>query len=177
MTIGLIGRSAGRLLVPFIFIFGFYIVVHGHLTPGGGFQGGAVIATGVALILVCYYYRECMERFIPVKSFKLIESAGLMLFICTALAGLVVASGFLFNWLNASGGLFGHAVAYGINPGDLYTAGIIPVLNFAIGIEVFGALSAVLMFMFAGLKEPTQEEDDAESSVLNIDTDKKGGRK
>ncbi|HJJ38177.1 MAG TPA: Na(+)/H(+) antiporter subunit B [Methanocorpusculum sp.] len=177
MTIGLIGRSAGRLLVPFIFIFGFYIVVHGHLTPGGGFQGGAVIATGVALILVCYYYRECMERFIPVKSFKLIESAGLMLFICTALAGLVAASGFLFNWLNASGGLFGHAVAYGINPGDLYTAGIIPVLNFAIGIEVFGALSAVLMFMFAGLKEPTQEEDDAESSVLNIDTDKKGGRK
>ena len=177
MTIGLIGRSAGRLLVPFIFIFGFYIVVHGHLTPGGGFQGGAVIATGVALILVCYYYRECMERVIPVKSFKLIESAGLMLFICTALAGLVAASGFLFNWLNASGGLFGHAVAYGINPGDLYTAGIIPVLNFAIGIEVFGALSAVLMFMFAGLKEPTQEEDDAESSVLNIDTDKKGGRK
>lgn len=177
MTIGLIGRSAGRLLVPFIFIFGFYIVVHGHLTPGGGFQGGAVIATGVALILVCYYYRECMERFIPVKSFKLVESAGLMLFICTALAGLVAASGFLFNWLNASGGLFGHAVAYGINPGDLYTAGIIPVLNFAIGIEVFGALSAVLMFMFAGLKEPTQEEDDAESSVLNIDTDKKGGRK
>lgn len=177
MTIGLIGRSAGRLLVPFIFIFGFYIVVHGHLTPGGGFQGGAVIATGVALILVCYYYRECMERFIPVKSFKLIESAGLMLFICTALAGLVAASGFLFNWLNASGGLFGHAVAYGINPGDLYTAGIIPVLNFAIGIEVFGALSAVLMFMFAGLKEPTQEEDDAESSVRNIETDKKGGRK
>lgn len=177
MTIGLIGRGAGRLLVPFIFIFGFYIVVHGHLTPGGGFQGGAVIATGVALILVCYYYRECMERFIPVKSFKLIESAGLMLFICTALAGLVAASGFLFNWLNASGGLFGHAVAYGINPGDLYTAGIIPVLNFAIGIEVFGALSAVLMFMFAGLKEPTQEEDDAESSVRNIDTDKKGGRK
>ena len=177
MTIGLIVKTAGRLLVPFIFIFGFYIVAHGHLTPGGGFQGGAVIATGVALILVCYYYRECMERFIPVKSFKLIESAGLMLFICTALAGLVAASGFLFNWLNASGGLFGHAVAYGINPGDLYTAGIIPVLNFAIGIEVFGALSAVLMFMFAGLKEPTQEEDDAESSVLNIDTDKKGGRK
>ncbi|MEA5037258.1 hypothetical protein SDC9_32720 [bioreactor metagenome] len=177
MTIGLIGRSAGRLLVPFIFIFGFYIVSHGHLTPGGGFQGGAVIATGVALILVCYYYRECMEKFIPVTSFKLVESAGLMLFICTALAGLVAASGFLFNWLNASGGLFGNPVAYGINPGDLFTAGIIPVLNFAIGIEVFGALSAILMFMFAGLKETTQKEDDAQLTVQNMDMGKKGGRK
>ncbi len=177
MTIGLIVRTAGRLLVPFIFIFGFYIVAHGHLTPGGGFQGGAVIATGVALILVCYYYRECMEKFIPVTSFKLVESAGLILFICTALAGLVVASGFLFNWLNATEGLFGDAVVYGINPGNLYTAGIIPVLNFAIGIEVFGALSAVLMFMFAGLKETTSEEDDAEKSLHHTNTGKKGGRK
>ncbi len=177
MTIGLIVRTAGRLLVPFIFIFGFYIVAHGHLTPGGGFQGGAVIATGVALILVCYYYRECMETFIPVTSFKLVESVGLMLFICTALAGLVVASGFLFNWLNATGGLFGDAVVYGINPGNLYTAGIIPVLNFAIGIDVFGALSAVLMFMFAGLKETTSEEDDAETSLHHMNTGKKGGRK
>jgi len=177
MTIGLIARTAGRLIVPFIFIFGFYIVTHGHLTPGGGFQGGAVIATGVALLLVCYYYRECMEKFIPVSSFKLVESAGLILFICTALAGLVVASGFLVNWLNATGGLFGHAVAYGVNPGDLYTAGIIPVLNFAIGIEVFGALSAVLLYMFAGLKETTQEEDDAPASTPALVKGKKGGRK
>lgn len=176
MTIGLIGRSAGRLLVPFIFIFGFYIVVHGHLTPGGGFQGGAVIATGVALLLVCYYYRECMEKFTAVTSFKLIESAGLMLFICTALAGLSAASVFLFNWLNASGGLFGNPVAYGINPGDLFTAGIIPVLNFAIGIEVFGALAAVLMFMFAGLKETTQQEDDEKASAPHMNKGKKGER-
>lgn len=177
MTIGLIVRSAGRLIVPFIFIFGFYIVTHGHLTPGGGFQGGAVIATGVALLLVCYYYRECMEKFIPVSSFKLVESAGLILFICTALAGLVAASGFLFNWLNATGGLFGHAVEYGVNAGDLFTAGIIPVLNFAIGIEVFGALSVVLMYMFAGLRETTQEEDDAPTPIPSLTKGKKGGRK
>ncbi|HJK37373.1 MAG TPA: sodium:proton antiporter, partial [Methanocorpusculum sp.] len=132
------------------------------LSPGGGFQGGAVIATGVALVLVCYYYKECMERFIEAKDFKLIESAGLILFICTALAGLVLASSFFFNWLNASGGLFGNPVEYGVNAGDLFTAGIIPVLNFAVGIEVFGGLSVVLLYMFAGLKETTKEEDEAE---------------
>lgn len=162
MVTGLIGRSAGRLLVPFIFIFGLYIVAHGHLSPGGGFQGGAVIATGVALVLVCYYYRECMDHFIGADNFKLIESAGLILFITTALAGLVLASGFFFNWLNGSGGLFGNPVAYGINSGDLFTAGMIPVMNFAVGIEVFGGLAVVLLYMFAGLKETTHEEDEAE---------------
>ncbi|MDU9377122.1 hypothetical protein McpSp1_17680 [Methanocorpusculaceae archaeon Sp1] len=163
MVTGLIGRSAGRLLIPFIFIFGFYVVAHGHISPGGGFQGGAVIATGVALVLVCYYYRECMENFIEAKNFKLIESAGLILFICTALAGLVLASSFFFNWLNASGGLFGNPVEYGVNAGDLFTAGIIPVLNFAVGIEVFGGLSVVLLYMFAGLKESLNEEDETET--------------
>ncbi|MDV0443527.1 Na(+)/H(+) antiporter subunit B [Methanorbis rubei] len=163
MVTGLIGRSAGRLLIPFIFIFGFYVVAHGHISPGGGFQGGAVIATGVALVLVCYYYRECMENFIEAKNFKLIESAGLILFICTALAGLVLASSFFFNWLNASGGLFGNPVEYGVNAGDLFTAGIIPVLNFAVGIEVFGGLSVVLLYMFAGLKESSAKEDESET--------------
>jgi multicomponent Na+:H+ antiporter subunit B len=160
MADGMIGRSAGRLLVPFIFIFGFYIVSHGHLSPGGGFQGGAVIATGVALLLVCYHYQECARNYIAAKNFKLIEAAGLLLFICTALAGLAIASGFFFNWLNHSGGFFGNPVAYGVNGGDLYTGGIIPILNFAVGIEVFGALSVILLYMFAGLKETTKEEDE-----------------
>ena len=162
MVTGLIGRCAGRLLVPFIFIFGFYIVAHGHLSPGGGFQGGAVIATGVALVLVCYYYRECMEHFIEAKNFKLIESAGLIFFICTALAGLVLASSFFFNWLNASGGLFGNPVAHGINAGDLFTAGTIPLMNFAVGLEVFAGLSVVMLYMFAGLKETMQKDEDDE---------------
>ncbi|MDO5845330.1 MAG: Na(+)/H(+) antiporter subunit B [Methanocorpusculum sp.] len=157
MTASIVSRSAGRLLIPFIFIFGFYVVVHGHLTPGGGFQGGAVIATGVALLLVCYCYRDCMNKFIPVENFKLIEAAGLILFICTALSGLVLASSFIMNWAAAP-------VPYGVNPGDIMTAGIIPVLNFAVGIEVFGALSIVVLYMFSGLRETTQAEDDAEEA-------------
>lgn len=164
MSLGLIGKTAGRLLLPFIFIFGFYTIVHGHLTPGGGFQGGAVIASGTALIFVCYYYREAVEnsKFISLKNLKLVEAAGLILFICTALAGIVMASGFLVNWANAGGLIFGHAVALGANAGDILTAGIIPVLNFAIGIEVFGALSVVILCMMAGLREPTSEQDKME---------------
>ncbi|MCQ2376450.1 MAG: hypothetical protein MJ006_00410, partial [Methanocorpusculum sp.] len=140
---------------------GFYVVVHGHLSPGGGFQGGAIVATGVALLVASFALAEG-EAFLPsVKNIKLFESAGLILFICTALAGIAVASGFLVNWLNGAGGLFGNAVAYGITSGDIWTGGVIPILNIAIGFEVFGALSVVVLYMFKGLRETTQAEDDA----------------
>ncbi|HJJ32330.1 MAG TPA: sodium:proton antiporter [Methanocorpusculum sp.] len=159
MPSGPIAKVAARLLVPIIFIFGFYVVMHGHLSPGGGFQGGAVIATGVALLLIAFTTVQA-EEFLPsVNNIKLFESAGLILFICTALAGIVLASGFLVNWLNGAGGLFGNAVAYGITAGDIWTGGVIPVLNFAIGIEVFGALSVVLLYMFKGLREKKDDEE------------------
>ena len=45
------GHIAG-LMYPFCLVFGLYVVLHGHLTPGGGFQGGAVMATGAALMVV-----------------------------------------------------------------------------------------------------------------------------
>jgi multicomponent Na+:H+ antiporter subunit B len=159
MVAGLIERTAGRLLVPFIFIFGFYIVIHGHLSPGGGFQGGAVIATGIALLLACYSYRECVGNYLDAMNFKLIESAGLILFICIAFIGLFLASSFFFNWLNAYGGLFGNPVAYGINAGDLFSSGTIPLMNFAVGIEVFAGLSVVMLYMFSGLKEVLSDDE------------------
>lgn len=166
MSSGPIAKAASRLLIPLIFIFGFYVVVHGHLSPGGGFQGGAIVATGIALLVASFALAEG-QSFIPsIKNIKLFESAGLILFVCTALAGIVAASGFLVNWLNGSGGLFGNPVEYGIVAGDLWTGGIIPVLNIAIGFEVFGALSVVVLYMFKGLRETTQAEDDAADAKM-----------
>ncbi|PKP54943.1 sodium:proton antiporter, partial [Candidatus Atribacteria bacterium HGW-Atribacteria-1] len=45
-------RTVTNFVYGFIIIFGFYIIVHGHLTPGGGFQGGAVVGSAFALLLV-----------------------------------------------------------------------------------------------------------------------------
>ena len=47
-------RVAGRILFPLIILLGVYVFVHGHLTPGGGFQGGVIIATGFLLLLLAY---------------------------------------------------------------------------------------------------------------------------
>jgi len=67
-----------RLLFPLILIFGTYIFVHGHLTPGGGFQGGAIIASGFLLI-----YLGCRERRINRIASNLAESLGGLIFVVT----------------------------------------------------------------------------------------------
>ena len=55
-------RTTADLFFPFCLVFGLYVVVHGHLTPGGGFQGGAVMATGTALLLVARAYDDVTGR-------------------------------------------------------------------------------------------------------------------
>ena len=47
-------KTITNIAFPFIIIYGLYIIAHGHLTPGGGFQGGAVVASGLAMIVVAY---------------------------------------------------------------------------------------------------------------------------
>ena len=55
-------RTTADIFYPFCLAFGLYVVIHGHLTPGGGFQGGAVMATGAALLLVARAYEDIIER-------------------------------------------------------------------------------------------------------------------
>jgi energy-converting hydrogenase B subunit I len=152
MNMSKIVRTAAGLFFPFILVFGFYIVMHGHLTPGGGFQGGAVIATAFVLLIVASSYTESL-RHIRIGSLHTTETLGLLLFIITAVVALAFGVTFFGNWLVNTGSLFGMPVAFGPNPGDLDTAGVIPIMNIAVGIEVLGALSVIVLHMLSGTKE------------------------
>ena len=116
-----------RLLFPLILIFGTYIFIHGHLTPGGGFQGGAIIASGFLLI-----YLGCRERRISQKASKLAESLGGLVFVIIGLLGLVFGGYFLLNFLPK-----GTANA-------LFSAGIIPIIYIAIGFKVGSELASII---------------------------------
>ena len=143
-------RTAADIIYPFILIFGLYVVAHGHLTPGGGFQGGAVIATGGALVIVAYNYKEVTE-WLSGKVLMGQEVIGLVGFIGVALLALAFGQVFFFNYLNASGSLFGIPVPYGINAGELNTGGFVPLMNFSVGCEVWGGLTLVILYMLSGL--------------------------
>ena len=116
-----------RLLFPLILVFGSYIFIHGHLTPGGGFQGGAIIASGFLLI-----YLGCRERRISRIASNLVESLGGLVFVIIGLLGLVFGGYFLLNFLPKG------------TVNALFSAGIIPIIYIAIGFKVGSELASII---------------------------------
>ncbi len=132
-------RAMTKPLYPFIIIFGAYLVVHGHLTPGGGFQGGAVVASAIAFLVVAYGGTHIYRK----GSLTGLESTGLIVFISLAFLGMGVA--FFYNFLANGGIIFGESIARGPNPGYFNTGGVIPIMNMAVGLEVIGGLGVIIL--------------------------------
>ncbi len=151
MQMSKIVRTGAVILYPFIIIFGLYVILHGHLTPGGGFQGGAVVATAAALLLVSFS-RGDVRGMVRKAILAVQESAGLLLFCGAGILGLLAGLPFFANVLANSGLLFGMPVVPGPNPGDLDTAGVIPIMNIAVGVEVWGGLAIILYYMLSGIR-------------------------
>ena len=115
------------LLFPLILVFGSYIFIYGHLTPGGGFQGGAVIASGFLLI-----YLGCREKRISRIASDITESLGGLTFLVIGLLGLVFGSHFLSNFLPKG------------TANELFSAGVIPIIYIAIGFKVGAELAGII---------------------------------
>ena len=147
-------RAVARLVTPVILLFGLYIIMHGHITPGGGFQGGAVFASGVALLIVAFGAGR-VERFLKEHHLSVLESSGGVLFIGLAFAGLATA--FFYNFLVGSP-IFGHVPAFGSTEGDIWTAGTIPLMNVAVGMKVIAGLSAIMLAMAVASSKPGEDE-------------------
>lgn len=120
-------RVGSRILVAAILVTSIYIFLHGHLTPGGGFPGGAMIASSILLL----YLAD--DRFRSnIKGFKILEGVAGSLFVIIGLLGLVLATYFLENFL-----------PQGI-VGDLLSAGIIPVIYILIGLKVGSEIAGII---------------------------------
>jgi multicomponent Na+:H+ antiporter subunit B len=137
-------KLAGYLLLPVTILLGLDIVVHGHLTPGGGFQGGVVLATGWHLLYLSGSYRA-LARLRPLDWCEYAEAAATGLYVVTGLVGLLVGGTFLANVLPL--GEFG----------SLLSAGTVPVLSVLVGIEVAAGLVVLLSRFFVhGLEEEAE---------------------
>ncbi len=131
----LIMRTETKLLFPMIILFGAYIFIHGHLTPGGGFPGGVVIASAFLLMFLSHEKWEAKEKYT-----KITEALAGMTYVVIGLIGLYVAGSFLENFLPK-----------GV-PGNLFSAGIIPLIYTAIGFKVGSELTGLLQ----NLRETTE---------------------
>lgn len=147
--LSIIVRTICDIFAWFLAVFGAYVIIHGHLSPGGGFQGGAVVATFMALLLVSHGGKKLLS-FVKPGLYSWAETTGLLLFIGTGFAGLTTA--FFYNFLAGEGGLFGAVVPLGANSGILNSSGTIAVMNMAVGLEVIGGLSLIVLYMFKGIR-------------------------
>lgn len=120
-------RLTGTAFLPVTLLVGCYVIAHGHLTPGGGFQGGVVLATGMHLAYLAGDYRV-LERLRPSSLLDIAESGAVAGYLAVGLIGLGLTGSFLANWVPL--GTFGN----------LLSAGTVPVLNGLVGIEVGAAL-------------------------------------
>ena len=120
-------RTGCRVLFPLILVFGSYVLIHGHLTPGGGFQGGAIVASAFVLI-----YLGCREKRINDKTSTVLESLGGVTFVVVGLIGLAVGGYFLLNFMPKG------------QPYSLLSAGVIPVIYIAIGFKVGSELTGII---------------------------------
>jgi len=136
-------RTISNQLILFVLVFGLYIIMHGHVTPGGGFQGGAVIASGVVMMIVAFGSGE-IKKSLRESHLSVIESGGALIFIGMAFAGMGTV--FFYNFLVGTS-VFGGIPPTGPNPGHVWTGGVIPIMNFGVGLKVIAGLSAIVLAM------------------------------
>ncbi len=116
-------QTITRVLVPIIFIFGIYVILFGHLGPGGGFSGGAIIGAGLILYLESFGF-EKIGKFFTLKTYRAISITGLL---CYAISKA-------YSFYTGANGIH-SIIPLGI-PGHILSSGLILVLNICVGAVV-----------------------------------------
>lgn len=119
----LIVKTVTRVMVWMMLLYGMYLILHGHLTPGGGFGGGVIIALAFLCIFLAYG-RSYTEEWLQIRLLHHAESGAILLFLIVGILGFAFGGAFLANFLS-------HGTLF-----NLVSAGTIPVLNILIGVKV-----------------------------------------
>ena len=142
MTI--IVKKTTQLIAGMIFLYGIYVIVHGHLTPGGGFAGGVIIAGSLILVTLSYggdFFKLIKEE----SGTTIIESLATILVICLATSGFLFGTKIFFNNFLPKG-IVGHLVS----------AGVLPLYNIFVGTEVAASIFIIFLSLII-FKEESQE--------------------
>jgi multicomponent Na+:H+ antiporter subunit B len=127
----LIVKTVVRFAIGIIFVFGWYIIVYGHLTPGGGFAGGTILACGY-VILTLAFGKELALRKMSDMAASITDNTCALLFVTIPLIGF------------AFGYFFLNFVPHG-TPFHLVSAGFIPLYNILIGLKVTSSIFAIFL--------------------------------
>lgn len=130
-------RMIVLILIPFIFVFGIYVVFNGHLSPGGGFSGGAILGAGLSLYAAAFGAKT-VRKFFSFKTFTKLSGVALLFY--------ALAKGYAFM-MGASGKHTGIPLG---TPGNILSAGLILPLNICVGIVVCGTIYSIYALFTEG---------------------------
>ncbi|MGH2537760.1 MAG: MnhB domain-containing protein [Candidatus Promineifilaceae bacterium] len=135
----LLVRVIIRLLLPIILVFGAYLVTYGHLTPGGGFQGGMTLVGALMIAYLAFGYESV--RGYGHEALDLLEHVAALAYLIIGLLGILAGANFLSNILRSG------------EPGELLSGGIVLALSLVIGLKVAAGTLLVLLILLAALQK------------------------
>ena len=135
----------GIIFIALLFVFGFYMILHGQLTPGGGFQGGTIVGTATMLIYLAVDYAT-YRRSLPKRFLEIVESIGAGSYVLIGLASMIAGGAFLENFLPLG------------QRDRFFSGGTIWLINFAVGLEVASGFA----LLFAEFLEETRQRETGE---------------
>lgn len=140
----LIVKKTSQLIAGMIFMYGIYVIVHGHLTPGGGFAGGVIMA-GSFILITLAYGGDFMKLLKAESGTTIIESCATIMVIMLAVAGFLFGTKIFFNNFLPKG-IVGHLVS----------AGVLPLYNIFVGAEVAASIFVIFLSLII-FKEEEQK--------------------
>jgi multicomponent Na+:H+ antiporter subunit B len=123
-------RLAGLALVGLLVMFGTYVILHGHLTPGGGFQGGVIVGSCTLVAYLTTGY-TAYAKISPIELMEAGEAIGAGAFVAIGLCGLILSGSFLYNFLPLG------------TAGQFASAGTITLINDFVGLEVASGFAII----------------------------------
>lgn len=140
----LIVKKTTQLIAGMIFMYGLYIITHGHLTPGGGFAGGVLLAGSLILVTLANG-GDFLKLIKEEAGSAMVESLATVAVILTAVSGFAFGSDIFFNNFLPKGHI-----------GHLVSAGLLPLYNIFIGIEVAASIFIIFLSLVI-FKEESKE--------------------
>ena len=130
-------KRIAAIFVPFICIFGFYVILHGASSAGGSFAGGIILGLAFIVYATVYGVEEGKSK-LPSKVLNLVESYGTLFYVLVGLVGVFRGAPFLSNKL--------AGISLG-RPGSIFSGGLISILGIGVGIRVANTMITLFFTM------------------------------
>lgn len=142
----LIVRCLADNFLPLSLILGFYVILHGNISPGGGFQGGVLVSSSVLLLYLAYGYKGAAKT-LNAEVMHKGEAIGATCYVIFALLGIFYGFNFARNVFYSSGEV-----------GQIWSSGTIALMNYAVGLKVLTGVGFLLLMVIGLLAIDDKDE-------------------